>query len=90
MGSSDDLINRLIRESDVRDRNDALGRPFFMGVRIFVSETDPVGKFVHDSAFTIERIQKRLEDDRFCRYCFHCVDGDNAHDYNCRKSPWKQ
>jgi hypothetical protein len=77
----------LIRESDVSDRMEALGRPFFMGVKIFISETDPIGKVVHPSAFSEAMIEKRLKDDRFCRFCFLLI--ENGHDYGCRKSPWK-
>jgi len=82
------LMDRLIRESDVPDRIDAIGRPFFMGKTIFVSDTDPIGKVVHESAFTDQRIRKRLEDPQFCRFCFFYIGEDSPHDYRCRKSPW--
>ena len=85
MGS---LFDQLVKESDVTDRIVALGRPFFMGETIFVSETDPIGKVVHPSAFSDEKIRKRLRDERFCKFCFCFID-PYGHGYECRLSPWK-
>ncbi len=87
MGSTQ-LIDQLIQDSDVKDRCDALGRPFFMGKTIFVSDVDPIGKVVLESAFTEKRIRKRLDDSRFCKFCFFYIE-EGGHDYCCRLSPWK-
>ncbi len=77
-------MDQLVESSDVKELAEALQRPFFMGVTIFTSETDPVGKVVHESAFSDARIRVRLKDDRFCRYCFMF----EVHGYECRLSPW--
>jgi len=81
------LFEQLVSESDVKDVVEALQRPFFMGQVIFTSDTQVIGQVVHPSALTEDRIKRRLQDERFCQFCFCFI--PDRHEYDCRKSPWK-
>ena len=63
----------------------AMERPFFMGVKIYKDETDPVGTVICEPAMTEVSIMERLKDPRFCSKCFMF----ECHAYDCEKSPWK-
>lgn len=60
-------------------------RPFFMGIVVYESEWDPIGKVIVEPALTEKRIRERLLDERFCKNCFMF----EIHDFTCKESPWK-
>lgn len=59
-------------------------RPFFLGIVVYESESDPIGKVIVEPALTEKRIRERLLDERFCKKCFQF----EIHDFNCQFSPW--
>jgi hypothetical protein len=68
-------VIELIENSDIKNKKDALTKPFFMGI-----------PNVCQPALTKQSVEKRLKDEMFCKYCFQY----NEHEYICRNSGWKE
>lgn len=77
-----DAFKNLLAASDVKDRIEALRRPFFYGVLYFDKSGRKV--VVEEPVYSEEGIKARLQDERFCRYCFEF----DKHDFKCRNSGW--
>lgn len=67
------------------DPVEVLERPFFLGIVVYESECDAIGKVIVEPALTEQKIRARLLDERFCSKCFLF----EIHDFKCEKSPWK-
>lgn len=78
-----EFFSKLYHEMDVKSKEDAITRPFFIGVAKF----DKNWKYMQivPPAFTENNIKLRLNDPKFCKHCLLY----QQHDIMCRIT-WKQ
>jgi hypothetical protein len=77
-----DSFKNLLAASDVKDPTDALRRPFFYGVIRYDAKGTKVVE--EQPVYSEKGIQERLQDERFCRFCFEF----DKHDFKCRNGGW--